>query len=175
MGGEDSAYNRNVVVKEFSAKIDALQAADPSGYIHRCTVYPGLSHNMQNRESEVIPIMAAEQRVVWPKRVVWKQDSDVPHRRFYWMDHVTDPTQPNQIYAAHIEGQNIEIEQPATGSLDLRLSDELLDLDKPIEVTISGRKIFAGKVSRSLAAIVQSLEEREDPDGVAPAQLHVTW
>jgi len=40
MGGEDSAYRRNTVVREFSGKLDALQAADPSGYIHRLTVYP---------------------------------------------------------------------------------------------------------------------------------------
>lgn len=175
MGGEDSAYNRNIVVREFSAKMDVLQASDPSGYFHRCTVYPGLSHNMQNRESEAIPRMAAHSRAVWPQRVVWKQDADVAHRRFYWLEHATDPIQPNQIFAAHVDGQTIQIEQPATGALDLRLSDNLVNLDEPIEVTAGGRKIFEGKVSRSLAAIATSLAEREDPEGIAPAQLHVAW
>ena len=30
MGGDDAAYNRNTVVREFTAKMDALQAADPA-------------------------------------------------------------------------------------------------------------------------------------------------
>jgi hypothetical protein len=69
----------------------------------------------------------------------------------------------------------IQIEQPPTGALDLRLSDSLVNLDEPIEVTAGGRKIFEGKVSRSLGAIATSLAEREDPEGIAPAQLHVAW
>jgi predicted esterase len=54
MGGADAAYNRNVVVREFASKMDVLQAADPDGYAHCLTVFPGLPHNMQNREAEFI-------------------------------------------------------------------------------------------------------------------------
>src|SRR5256885_14534693 len=57
MGGADAAYHRNEVVRDFSAKMDALQARDPAGYSHRLTVFPGLPHNMQNRESEMIARM----------------------------------------------------------------------------------------------------------------------
>src|SRR5439155_21348514 len=66
MGGADSDYDRNVVVREFSAKLDALQASDAEGYSHRLTVFPGLPHNMQNREAEMIPRMSALRRVPWP-------------------------------------------------------------------------------------------------------------
>ncbi|HEY6228214.1 MAG TPA: transglutaminase domain-containing protein, partial [Verrucomicrobiae bacterium] len=175
MGGEDAAYHRNTVVREFNAKLDALQAKDPEGYVHRCTVYPGLMHDMQGRESETIPRMAALRREVWPQRVVWKQDDNVLHARFYWMERPMAEIKPKEIYSAHINGQHIEIEQPTSGTLILRLSDALLDLDQPIQVTASGRKVFEGKVTRSLQSIAKSLEERADPESVAPAMLPVSW
>jgi hypothetical protein len=163
------------VVGEFSAKMDALQAGDPAGYAHRLTVFPGLPHNMQNRESEMIPRMTVLSRADWPKRVVWKQSGHVTHTRFYWMERPADAVKPNEIYAAHVDGQTITIETPDTGSLTLRLSDELLDLDKPVQVVAGGKTVFEGKVSRSLGAILQSFDERRDPGTVATALLPVSW
>jgi len=174
MGGDDSAYNRNVVVREFSAKMDALQTVDPAGYFHRLTVYPGLPHGMQNREAEAIARMTAHSRVNWPRRVVWKQD-DVTHPRFYWLERPADAVKPYEIYAAHVEGQTITIENPAKGNMTLRLSDELLDLDKPVRILAADRTIFEGKVPRSFAAVAQSLDEREDANNVASAMLKVSW
>jgi len=175
MGGEDAAYHRNTVVREFNAKLDKLEAGDPGAYVHRCTVYPGLMHDMQGREAETIPRMSALTREVWPKRVVWKQDANVTHDRFYWMERSADALKPNEIFAAHIAGQTIQIEQPASGKLTLRLSDELLDLDEPIQVIALGRKVFEGKAARSLAAIMNSLKQRADPASMAVATLPVSW
>ena len=174
MGGADAAYNRNVVVREFSARMDTLQTNDPSGYLHRLTVFPGLPHGMPNREAEMIPRMVPLVRVTWPKRVVWKQD-DVTHSRFYWLERPSESVQPKEIYAAHVDGQTITIETPAHGKLTLRLSDQLLDLDQPVRVVAGGKTIFEGNVSRSFAAIVQSLREHEDPDTIATALLPVSW
>jgi hypothetical protein len=174
MGGDDSAYNRNRVVRDFSAKMDVLQTDDPAGYPHRLTVFPGLPHNMQGREAEMIPRMSPLRRATWPKRVVWKQD-DVTHTRFYWLERAPGAVKPYEIYAAHVEGQTLTIETPATGNLTLRLSDELVDLDQPLRVVAGGKTIFEGKVSRSFAVIVHSLDEREDPDTVATALLPVSW
>jgi hypothetical protein len=164
-----------VVVREFSAKMDALQAGDPDGYAHRLTIFPGLPHNMQNRESEMIPRMTELSRVDWPKRVVWKQSGHVTHSRFYWMERTAADVKPNEIYAAHVEGQTITIETPDEGHLTLRLSDELLDLDKPVTVVANGRKIFEAKVPREFAPIWQSFNDRRDPGTVATAYLPVWW
>jgi len=175
MGGEDAAYNRNKVVREFSAKMDDLQKTDPEGYAHRLTVYPGLAHNMQGREAEAIPRMAELRRVRWPKRVVWMENDDFVHPRFYWLERASEATRAGEVYAAHVDGQDITIEKPGSGKLALRLSDDLLDLDRPIRVTAAGQVIFEGLVKRSLAVITQSLQERKDPGTVASALLPVTW
>lgn len=175
MGGADAAYNRNTVVREFSAKLDALQANDPDGYVHRLTVYPGLPHNMQGREAEVIPRMAALTRTKWPKRVVWKQDGDAPHSRFYWLAVTNTAIDTKPIISAHVSGQTITIEAPASGSLTLRLSDALVDLDKPVRVEAAGKAIFEGQVPRTVGAIVTSLAERLDPETAATALLPIKW
>jgi hypothetical protein len=119
--------------------------------------------------------MAALTRQVWPKRVVWKQDENVTHDRFYWLERPADSIKPNEIFAARVAGQSIEIEQPANGNLTLRLSDELLDLDEPIQVIASGRKVFEGKASRSLPVIMNSLKQLSDPASIAVASLPVLW
>jgi hypothetical protein len=48
-------------------------------------------------------------------------------------------------------------------------------LDRPVRVVAGGRTIFDGSVSRSFAAVEQSLREREDPESVATALLSVSW
>jgi hypothetical protein len=150
-------------VREFSAKMDALQLADAKGYSHRLTVYTGLAHNMQGREAEVIPRMSSLQRVSWPKRVVWKENDDFLHPRFYWLERASEATRAEEIYAAHVDGQTITIEAPSSGKLVLRLSDNLVDLDQPIHVMAGGRSVFEGTVHRSFATILQSLRETERP------------
>jgi pimeloyl-ACP methyl ester carboxylesterase len=174
MGGDDSAYGRNKVVYEFNAKLDALKAADPEGYNHRITVYPGLQHNMQGREAETIPRMAALDREAWPRRVVWRQEGNPVLARFYWLARASE-NPLSETCAAHVEGQTITIESPKSGSLIIRLSDKLLGLDQPVRVVSAGHTVFEGKVARSLKAIVQSLSEREDPDTIATALLPVSW
>jgi predicted esterase len=175
MGGDDSAYNRNVVVREFSARMDTLQSADPAGYTHRLTVFPGLPHNMQNREAEMIPLMTPLRRVSWPTRVVWKQDADAPHSRLYWLERVPDATRLNDVYSANVSGQTVTIGSPAKGSATLRLSDALVDLDKPVQIIAGGKTVFDGKVLRSFEAILHSLRDREDPSVAATALLRISW
>ncbi len=175
MGGADAAYNRNVIVGQFSAKMDALQATDPTGYAHRLTIYPGLPHHMQNRESEMIPRMVPLARTDWPQRVVWLDNDNLTHQRFYWLAHDPATASANEIYAANVTGQTITIESLAHGKLMLRLSDKLLSLDQPIRVQANGQTIFEGQVKRSFAAIVQSLSERADTNTIATALLPVAW
>lgn len=175
MGGADAAYNRNVVVGEFSAKLDALQGADPAGYVHRLTVFPGLPHNMQGREAEAIPRMTVLPRNNWPARVVWKQSDDVTHQRFYWLKRAPEAVRTGEVFAARVEGQTIWIETPATGNLTLRLADALVDLEQPVRVMAGAKKVFEGVVPRSFATLVQSLDERADLETAATAQLTVQW
>jgi hypothetical protein len=155
--------------------MDVLQAADPDGYPHRLTVFPGLPHNMQGREAEMIPRMTLLARETWPKRVVWKQSARGLHPRFYWLERGEQAIRPHEIYSAHVDGQTIAIETPNHGTLTLRLSDTLLDLDQRVRVVAGGQTVFDGAIPRSFAAVEQSLREREDPSSAASALLPISW
>ncbi len=174
MGGEDGAYKRNEVAASWGARLAELQAADPSGYEHRVTIYPGKGHWMDGEDAEGLPWMAERVRDPWPSRVVWHQD-DVTHERFYWLGVSEDDATGGSVIRAEVDGQTIRIESEDVRRIRLRLHDALLDLDAPVVVEANGKVVFEGRVSRTEAAIRRSLEERNDAASAATADLVVSW
>jgi transglutaminase-like putative cysteine protease len=175
MGGDDAAYNRNTVAKSWGDRLGALHEQDPEGYEHRVTIYPGLGHWMEGRDAEALAWMLGYRRDPWPRRVVWYQDDVVGHR-FYWLAVRPGDAAQGQMLGAEVKGQRIAIEAEAGSSperVTLRLSDALVDLDKPVSITVNGAVVFDGRVARTLGAIEQSLSERFDPRSVATAVIEI--
>ena len=172
MGGDDGAYDRNKVARQWGDKLAALRDVDPSGYEHRVTIYEGLGHWMKGKDAEALPWMHARTRTPWPKDVIWHQ-SGRTHTRFYWLGVPAESAQRGQTVRARVEGQRIEIEAEGLDRLSLRLSDELLDLDKPVVVVANGEEVFSGTPRRNLEAIWGSVFGRADPRTVATAVLEL--
>lgn len=173
MGANDAAYNRNGVAKQWAEKLGLLQAADADGYPHLVRIYPDLGHWMDGKDAEAIPWMAQQVRSAWPKRVVWRQ-GNTPHRRFYWLSLPDDHEPQVGRLEATVSDQRIDLACDAPATVDLLLSDQLVDLDQPIEVWQAGRQLFGGLVARSQAAIADSLELRRDPAMAATARLRLS-
>ncbi|MDJ0277546.1 hypothetical protein QLH51_12145 [Sphingomonas sp. 2R-10] len=173
MGGADAAYDRNRIAAEKGAELAKRHAADPGGYVSMTRIYPGLPHWMNGKDAEALPWMAQFTRNPWPKRIVWVQD-DVTHDRFYWL-HIPGAAaaKAGDRIDATVAGQAITLTGAVPAGTTLRLSDRLIDLDKPVRVTVNGRVAFAGKVPRTAAAIVASLAERADPVSVATALVRL--
>jgi hypothetical protein len=76
-----------------------------------------------------------------------------------------------QKIVASIDGQLIHIDGDIPPGLELRLSDELVSLEKPITVVVNGKRQFSGKVPRQAGAILHSLAQRADPHSAATALL----
>jgi len=173
-GGADDGFDRNKVAATWGKQLDALRAKDPLGYPHKTTIYPGLPHWMDGKDAEAIPLMAKAVRNPWPKKIVWLQD-DITHDRFYWLARPTGTSAKDQLVQATVNGQTIDISAEGHGKLILRLSDRLLDLDKPVTVTCRGKKLFSGPVQRSAEALKKSLDERPDPESAASTLLEVLF
>lgn len=171
MGAEDSAYERNRVARERAAQLAELRQADPEGYEHLVRIYEGLGHWMQRKDAEALPWMAPIARRAWPERVVWFQD-DVLHERFYWLALPSGAARVGQHFVAEVEGQTVRI-LAGPGPLELRLSDELLDLDRPVRVERDGELVFEGSVRRTAGELWRSLTERADPRAAASARLTI--
>ncbi|MEZ6319306.1 MAG: transglutaminase domain-containing protein [Phycisphaerales bacterium] len=174
VGGKDDAYDRNKVARSWGALLDQLQRHDPHGYAHRLTVYPECGHWMNGQDREAIPWMASKTRDPWPDRVVWSQD-DVTHTRFYWLEVAPEDAKQGLSITAEVFDQKILISAPGLREITLHLSDELLDLDRPISVFINGQPAFEGTVRRTSDAIVRSLTSRPDPRLASCAQLTIRW
>lgn len=173
VGGNDAAYNRNKVVAERGVELDRLAGEDPGGYVHMVQVYEGLGHWMNKRDAEALPWMAKYSRNPWPKRLVWVQD-DVVHRRFYWL-RIPDEAEiaERARINAVIEGNRVTLTGDLPAGLQLRLSDELLDLDQIVVVIANGRHVYSGKPDRQAAVILDSLAERADGASAAMALVQL--
>lgn len=177
MGGKDGAYKRNTVAAAWGERLDALRDADPDGYEHLVTIYPDKGHWMDREDRAALPWMAARTRDPWPKSVVWRQSSRT-HGRFYWLAVDAASARKGQTLRATVDGQQIAIDAAGAADLNhltLRLSDHLLDLDRPIRVTVNGATVFEGNVERSVEAIHKSLQQRVDPRSAASALLPISW
>lgn len=174
MGGDDAAYDRNKIARERAAKLDELQAADPKGYEHFVRIYEGLGHWMQRKDAEGLPWMAGFTRRAWPERVVWLQD-DVTHERFYWLGVPAGSAKAGQRVVASVAKNVVTLESSDVKALSLRLSDELVDLDRPVIVKVGEQRVFEGKLERSAREIWRSLVERADPTTASSARVDVSW
>ena len=174
VGGNDSAYNRNKVVAQKAAELDALEKADPGGYPHLTRIYPGLPHWMNRQDAEALPWMARHTRNPWPRKVVWVQGG-VTHTRFYWLAVPPAEAKSKRSIVAEVNGQVIRLTGDTPQGTILRLSDRLLNLDEPVRVLVAGREVFNGRVSREQEAIRESLKERADPNAAAVATLVLRW
>ena len=58
MGGDDGAYNRNTVAREWNVKLAELHLADPGGYTHVVDIHQGKGHWMEREDAIALPWMA---------------------------------------------------------------------------------------------------------------------
>jgi poly(3-hydroxybutyrate) depolymerase len=172
MGGDDAAYDRNKVAGERAEQLAELQKADPKGYPHLVRIYEGMGHWMNGRDAEALPWMAKHTRNPWPDRIVWFQD-DVTHDRFYWLEIPAGTAKAGHQITATTKGGAITLEGDVPDEVTLLLSDELVDLDKPVTVTINGKKAFHGKVPRSAETIKAALGKRPDAAACPSASLRL--
>ncbi len=187
VGEKDGGYGRNAVAREWRGKLERLERetradGDRGGYPHLVRIVAGKGHWMDGEDAAALPWMAARTRDPWPKRVVWEQGHRVG-RRFYWLalperaGGAAGEVMPvrGALVRAEVAGQQVAVESRDYRRLVLRLSDALLDLDRPVTVVANGRKVFSGRVTRTAAALAASLEERADPGSAASAVLEVEW
>lgn len=170
MGEKDSAYERNVRAAEWKKILADLHEKDPEGYVHEVVIQPGMKHWMNRKDAVAVPWMAKFTRNTMPKRVVWLQPK---RNNFYWLAQVKESTdkklKPSII--AEIQGQTIQLSTEHVTELMLRFRDELIDLDKPIIGMWNGKKLFEGKVTRTIGTLYTTLRERHDADLCFSAEL----
>jgi hypothetical protein len=174
VGGDDSAFNRNKVGREYGEQLDKLQKDDPKGYEHFVKIHEGKGHWMNLEDKAALPWMAKFTRNPTPEKVVWKQ-TDVPHDRSYWLAVPTAEAKNDSLVIATRAGQVIDIATAEKVSkLLVRFDDRMADLDKPVEVKHVGKVLYSGVAARTIATLTKTLAGRGDPGLVFDAEVEVT-
>ena len=173
MGANDAAYKRNQQAEKKGKRLAELRKKDPKGYIHSVSIYPGMGHWMQRRDVVAVPWMAKYQRRQYPDRVVWRQD-DVTHSQAYWL-RTSEPVKAGDTVVATRNRNSFEIVSSSVKQLTLLLNDQFVDLDRPVTVKVAGREKVTQTPQRTIAALVRSLQERDDPEMMFSAEVTVEY
>lgn len=147
MGGQDAAYERNSLAREWGTKLDMLQTGDAGGYTHQTHVWEDCGHWMLRRDTIAVPWMAQFDRLTYPDKVVWVQD-DILRPSFYWLSTPEIGRKQGDKVVASIKGQNIDISECTAPRVILGLNDRMIDLDRPITITFKGEKIATRRFHR---------------------------
>ena len=174
VGGLDSAYNRNKVAASWSQQLLTLQKSDADGYQHLAKIYPDKGHWLDREDASAIPWMAQFERRTAPQRVVWKQD-DVTHKHFYWLAVDEDNRHARSEVIAQIKEGRIEIRTSGVQRMFIRLHDQLVNLDDPVEIVSEGHTLFSGRLKRTIATLAKTLAERGDPKLTFSTEVSVAF
>ncbi len=173
MGEKDAAYNRNKTASEWEKKMADLHRDDPDGYNHEVRIHAGKGHWMDREDAVAIPWMAKWNRNPIPTRIVWKQD-DVIGNRFYWLAIEPMDIQGRAEIVATRSNNTIDIQTKDADRVSVRLSDAMVDLDKPISITCGSSSLFQGIAPRTIEHLAVTLSERGDPKAIFCAEVKVS-
>lgn len=172
MGENDSAYDRNKLAVKHGAIMDSLQQADTEGYIHETHIIKGKGHWMDRVDAAAVPWMAQYKRNPYPNKIVWRQE-EVTRPAFYWLSVPEKECRHKAMVVAEIDKNVIEISESDYSRLTIYLNDEMVDLNKPVVVNYKGKKVFKGKLPRTVGNMARTLAERGDLRYMFPAMVEV--
>lgn len=174
VGGNDAAYNRNAVGKEYGQALDKLRVEDPDGYEHLVRIHPGKPHWMGLQDKLALPWMATFTRNPIPDKVVWKQ-TGTPHERSYWLAVPAKEAKGDSLVVAKRDKQTVDVTTAEkVETLIVRFDDRFAELDQPVKVTKGGKELFAGEAKRTVAVLAKTLAGRGDPSLMFDAEVEVT-
>ena len=148
--------------------------------------YPEGGHAwFPEEDRDVLDFLRAHRRDPYPSRVKFTT-REPAFGRCYWIE-IVEATRALRIEITHVDMNNApietrkEYEKPvevdaecdraknrvtikagAVRELKVRLSDELLDLDKPVRIVLNNEVVFEGKVERSLQVALDDCKARRD-------------
>lgn len=202
-GENDTMFGRIKLAREAHAYLANLKKADPDGYDHMLQVHQGMGHGIDYQPGPAW--IADKARNTRPNKVVWFNFALDGQRRsdFSWLAIAAPPERDTMITAeimntanhidvtALINPPGTKDESPvyntatpdpvtnripyAGNTLTLHLDDRLLDLNKPVTVTLNGEPVFDGMVERRLSHMADDIVRHGDPGRVFPARLSITF
>jgi hypothetical protein len=168
------------------AELKKLRAADASGWEHVYEQVPDRGHAFPAKgPGPGLEWALGHVRNPRPAKISW-QPTRAWKTTFYWL-RWTDPWIGAEVTASCDRARNAvdvtvaaprsatpretEAERPArVAKLSVYLDDRLVDMTREVVVTVDGKERFRAVPRLSLAVLVRSAQEREDPEYAFPAE-----
>ena len=122
---------------------------------------------------DVLRWLADRPRVVYPRTVLRVPHDGIvpPARRFYWIE--PDTRQAVVRATVHPAENRIDVTTRWARHLRLYLHDRLVDLDRPVRVTVNGIQVEERRLDRSVWTAVDLIKRFRDTGRIFPAVLDV--
>lgn len=198
-GAQDKGFYRDELTYWTQQAFDSLQVRNPGRYAHRVNLIPGRGHHIDYRLTT--PWLSHFRRNAQPRVFDW-EDFEMDGRRrdgFYNLQVLERSDAYRQMYRMAIDGQDVRLTvedvaytttqrdsiwgiemrfardfKPSTaGKVRLYLSEELVDLSKPVTVYLNGRKAFHGRLDLDERWMKESLKLFGDPRRIFPAAVEL--
>ena len=198
-GSNDKGFYRNILTSYVQEAFDSLQNLHPTLYKHRIELIPGKGHGIDYKPTT--PWLKIHKRNPYPKFVSWENfEMDGRFRKGFYNLYVGTPHKGTRIYyEMDIRGNNVSlrVEQvkyqttqkdsiwgiemkfakryfPATqGKIIIYLCPELVDLNRPVTVSLNGKEVYKAKVQTNLKHMVNSCSAFYDPERIYPAAVEI--
>lgn len=198
-GAQDRGFYRDELTYWTQQAFDSLQARYPDRYIHRVNLIPGRGHFINY--DLTLRWLKHFRRTAQPHRFMWEDfEMDGRHREGFYNLQVLERSKGyRQMYRMDIEGQTVRLTvddvayqtiqtdsvwgiemrfarqftPSASGRLRLYLSEELVDLNRPVSIVLNGVEVFHGKVKCDERWLRESLRLFCDPRRLFPAAVEL--
>lgn len=203
-GSEDTGFYRNVLTTRTAEALDSLAALWPGDYEHRVELQQGRGHAIDYSPTAPwlrrFTRRAAPRRVTWEdfamdgrRRTAFgnieplERGNDDSRVRYdvavdsatnsltVTVDTVTYTTTEADPHWGIALRSARQFTPAASGHLRIYLDDRMLDLDKPIGVTLNGKPQGSVRAERSEQTIARAIELWGDPLRLFPAAIELKW
>jgi hypothetical protein len=176
VGGDDTAYDRNLKAQEWGVMLDDLSNANIGLYEHSVKVHKGYGHWMELNDAVALPWMSTFTRNPLPQTVHWQQTTQ-RRSHFYWVSIPYEKTQDKRPITVEYDvlTNSVNIVDNYASELSIWLNDSMLDLNEDLTIQYQGSVIFKGKLTRRLTHMYESIQRRGDSNVVFSARLSVLY
>lgn len=203
-GSEDRMFCRNILTARAAEELDSLSALWPGDYIHRVELQQGRGHGIDysptapwlsrhtRRRSprhitwEDFGLDGCRRRAFANIEPLERPDSIDRIRYDLRIDSLTNtltltvdavtytPTEKDPVWGIALRNERT-FRPIDSGSVRIYLDDTMLDLDRPISVSVNGRQLPPIRAARSEATLRRAIDLWADPLRLYPASLTLRW
>lgn len=201
-GANDNGFYRNLLTRYTKEALDSLETLYPSGFRHKVELIPNRQHFIDY--SPTTPWLSLFSRTTRPKHFIWEDfEMDGLHREgFYNLKVEKRPTGSYRTrYEMNIQDNrvNVIIEDvhyttterdpiygielkfqrtytPATnGEITLFFDEELVDISRPIYISINGKRVFNSVAKPNVKNMLRSVATFYDPERIFPVGVSLKY